>query len=61
MDAEDKLLGFKSHNYVSSSESEAEDDDGSEKGSEKGSGEGKIDENQEEGPALDFRIQGPKV
>ena len=57
MDLEDKLLGFKAQNYVSSSESEGEDegDSGRESGDEL------KNENCEEGPPLDLRVNGPMV
>ncbi|XP_028398334.1 phosducin-like protein [Dendronephthya gigantea] len=55
MDLEDKLLGYKAQNYVSSSESEGEDDEdsGRESGGEVGS------QNAEEAPQLDLRVDGP--
>ncbi|CAB3987430.1 Hypothetical predicted protein [Paramuricea clavata] len=55
MDLEDKLLGYKAQNYVSSSESEGEDDEDS--GRESG-GEVK-NKNTEETPQLDLRVDGP--
>ena len=57
MDLEDKLLGFKAQNYVSSSESEGEDDEdsGQESGGEVTKG------NPEETPQLDLRVDGPMV
>ena len=57
MDLEDKLLGYKAQNYVSSSESEGEDDEDS--GRESG-GEAK-NKNAEETPQLDLRVDGPMV
>ena len=57
MDLEDKLLGFKAQNYVSSSESEGEDDEDSERES----GSEVKNESQEETPQLDLRVDGPKV
>lgn len=57
MDLEDKLLGYKAQNYVSSSESEDNDDECSDQECACDSKLGK----EKETPQLDFRIDGPKV
>ena len=56
---DDKLLGFKGQNYVSSSESEGEDDDENVSG-EEGSRDDKIDMSGIAAPP-DFRLEVPKV
>ncbi|XP_046840387.1 phosducin-like protein [Xenia sp. Carnegie-2017] len=57
MDLEDKLLGYKAQNYVSSSESEDNDDECSDQECACDSKLGK----EKETPQLDFRIDGPKT
>lgn len=57
---DDKLLGFKSQNYVSSSESEGEDEDDKSSGEDDSRSDIKVDVGDVAAPP-DFRLEVPKV
>lgn len=57
---DDKILGFKSQNYVSSSESEGEDDEKNVSDEEDSRDDDKVDMSDVSAPP-DFRLEVPKV